>query len=249
MLGNIYAQLELRFNLLRASTPKYTSYSYKELASTAGDRSAAALAIAKGATKAKVKFTADVDKITRSSGLSRGAIVAKLNDWNDSGLIDLETAGVMNVYRVLQKLPSTPAEKQTIIDALYDQLVLREQQELDRMKEVTDLITNKACLSRSLAEHFGDTLPDKTQECGHCIWCESKTAVPMVMPPQREWDSAAFSKVLDACPDRDDPRYLARIAFGISSPRATAAKMSRHAVFGSMEDHDFMVIIFATPTN
>lgn len=29
VLKNIYAQLELRFNLLREITPKYTSYQYR----------------------------------------------------------------------------------------------------------------------------------------------------------------------------------------------------------------------------
>jgi hypothetical protein len=49
--------------------------------------------------------------------------------------------------------------------------------------------------------------------------------------------------VLDAVPDRDDARYLARIAFGISSPRVTRAKLGKDPVFGSMEEYDFGVRI------
>jgi hypothetical protein len=63
----------------------------------------------------------------------------------------------------------------------------------------------------------------------------------MVEAPKRPWDSAAFFKVLEACPDRDDPRYIARVAFGIGSPRVTAAKLTKSPVFGSMEDHQFTV--------
>lgn len=63
--------------------------------------------------------------------------------------------------------------------------------------------------------------------------------------PPKAWDSKAFAKVLQACPDRDDPRYIARVAFGIGSPRVTAAKLSKHQVFGSMEEHDFMQILRA----
>ena len=46
-----------------------------------------------------------------------------------------------------------------------------------------------------------------------------------------------FGKV----PDRNDPGLLARIAFGISSPRVTVLKLSKDLVFGSMDDHEFMV--------
>lgn len=76
-------------------------------------------------------------------------------------------------------------------------------------------------------------------------WCQHHRAVPKITRPPKPWDAAAFMKVLQACPDRDDPRYLARIAFGIGSPRVTTAKLSKSPVFGSMEDHDFMQILRA----
>ena len=42
-------------------------------------------------------------------------------------------------------------------------------------------------------------------------------------------------------PVRDDARLLARVAFGITSPRVTAMKLSKNPVFGSMATSDFMV--------
>ena len=123
----------------------------------------------------------------------------------------------------------------------YKDLEVREQQDLARMKSTIDFITGDACFARTLAAHFGDSLPDRRQKCGHCTWCEKKRPVERVTPPKRVWDSKAFFKVLEACGARDDPRYLARIVFGIGSPRVTAEKMNKSPVFGSMEDHDFMV--------
>lgn len=128
-----------------------------------------------------------------------------------------------------------------LVSCRYKDLEVREKQALARMRSVNELITGRACLARTLAEHFGDSLPDKKQECGHCTWCETKSPVQLVSPPKRSWDSAAFSKILQACSARDDPRFLARVAFGIQSPRVTKEKLNKDKVFGSMEDHDFMV--------
>lgn len=41
--------------------------------------------------------------------------------------------------------------------------------------------------------------------------------------------------MLDICGVRDDARFLARLAFGISSPRITALGLSKHDVFKSCE--------------
>lgn len=193
------------------------------------------------ATCAKIVYTIDVDAAARGSGLSRGNIVRKLNDWHESSIIDLQSSGVVNIYRVDKNWPPSVEEQQRVIDALYKDLEVRELQALERMQEVMDLVTGESCFARELARHFGDKLPDGAGECGHCTWCEKRKAVEKIQPPTREWDSAAFLKILNAVPERDDPRYLARIAFGITSPRVTQARLSSSKMFGSMEDHDFAV--------
>lgn len=193
------------------------------------------------ATCAKIIYTIDVDAAARGSGLSRGNIVRKLNEWHESSIIDLQSSGVVNIYRVNKDWPPSLEEQQRVIDALYKDLEVRELQALQRMQNVMDLVTGESCFARELARHFGDTLPDAADECGHCTWCVNHTAVENIQSPKREWDSAAFAKILEAVPERDDPRYLARIAFGITSPRVTQARLSSSKIFGSMEDHDFVV--------
>ena len=59
-------------------------------------------------------------------------------------------------------------------------------------------------------------------------------------------DAARIQEILDACPERDDPRLLARMAFGITSPRLTAGKWSTsHPLFGSMVYADFNALVAA----
>lgn len=118
VLNNIFAQLELRFELLRATTPKYTSYSYIGLKNFAWDQSPAAAAMRAQSKKAAKLTHIDVDAAARASGVFRGDIVSKLNELNDTRFIELRTGGVVNVYRIMKPLPSKPAEKAKIADSL-----------------------------------------------------------------------------------------------------------------------------------
>ena len=244
-LKNIYAQLEMRFDLIRAITPQYSKYSYvangNYPSTLASDQSAAAKAIKAFAQQAKTLHHIDLNAATRSTGTPRTDMVRTLNQWNDDSIIELKVAGVLNVYRVTQKLPSTPAELEHLVKELYSHMEAREQEALNRTEQVLGLITGKSCFSKALAAHFGDELPAGKTECGHCTWCLTHTPVPLQTLPSVDFDTAAFKRILKRVPARDDARLLARIAFGITSPRVVAMKLKDDPVFGSMNEHDFMV--------
>jgi hypothetical protein len=168
--------------------------------------------------------------------------VSKLQDWAGRGAIDLKTSGVINVYRVLKQLPMITSEVEKLVKELYQELQVREAQELARIQDVLKLVTDRQCFATSLSKHFGDELPNGKTECGHCTWCETREAVELIKPPPIEWDHARFKAVLDAVSVRDDARFLARVAFGIVSPRVSQMKLNYgNPIFGSMADHDFEV--------
>lgn len=244
-LKNVYAQLELTHNLIRATTPVYTKYSYR-LGSTydsvlRSDKSMAAAAIKNHGKKASTLYHIDVDQAATVGRLPRTEIIRKLNDWNDSQVIELKPGGVLNVYKITQPLPRTGPAIEKLVDMIYAVLEKREQEALDRTDQMLKLITDKACFSRALAQHFGDDLPGGKQECGHCTWCMTYEAIVQQAPPPVKFNFPAFKAVLLRIPDRDDARLLARIAFGITSPRVTVMKLSKDPIFGSMADHSFMV--------
>lgn len=49
--------------------------------------------------------------------------------------------------------------------------------------------------------------------------------------------------VLANCGVRDDPRMLARLAFGVTSPRITALGLSKHDIFGCCDTADFNLLL------
>lgn len=99
-------------------------------------------------------------------------------------------------------------------------------------------------LSHNLASYFGDqdAVPN-SGKCGHCTYCLTKTATSFTRLTIQQLDHARIQRVLEACKDRDDPRLLTRLAFGITSPRLTTAKLTRNPVFGSMVDCDWVAML------
>lgn len=244
-LSILLATLELRFGLMRAITPEYSKYQFEALdqynTTATQDSSAEGKAIIKYANKALTRHHLDMKALTDETGLFRNSVIRKLNEWSDRGVIILKVSGVENRYRVLKPLPTKDAEIEEICDKLYVDMEMRETDALARTKQVADLMTGSRCFAVGLAEHFGMGLPGGTKACGHCTFCLTKK--PVVLPPKPpvEVDLEGIKKILAVCDVRDDPRFLARIAFGIRSPRVAQLKLGYTGVFGSLEDHEFQV--------
>lgn len=244
-LDLLNAQLELRFELIRAITPKYSSYKFLKAASFESmtkDASRATKAL-KAASKTATKWTmVDVDRAA-GGDVTRQDAVRKLQEWNDSGAIELQPSGVVHRFRVMKHFPRGEAAKASVYDNIYKRIEEKEKEDMERIEDVITLITSNACLSRKLARHFGDEQSVPEEGCGHCQFCLTKTPVPFARVGTRKGliDHAKVKAILAACKVRDDPRFLARIGFGISSPRVTTEKLGKHEVFGSLSDCDFEV--------
>lgn len=244
-LNNIYAQLEMHHKLIRATTAKYTKHIFKpkpgyHLALSTDD-SPEAQAIRFYSKRAKVWYSIDTSLAALQLGIPAMDILRKLSSWHDNDIIRLKAGGLLNVYKVMKQLPSTSAELDDLAQDIFSSMESREKEALTRAEQVLRLVTSSACFSKSLAQHFGDDLPDGRTECGHCTWCLTKRA-PALLPTHRDaFCFHSFSQVLASIPDRDDPRFLTRVAFGINSPRVTRMKLSQHLVFGSMSGHPFSV--------
>jgi hypothetical protein len=245
-LTNIYAQLEMRHGLIRATTPKYTKHTFKPgpnyYSIISADKSLPAKAIKVHSKPAKIWHHIDVGMASARSGVPRPDILRKLNDWNANGNIEVKFGGVMNTYKVIKQLPRTPAEIETLVQDVFSSMEAREKEAMARTDQMLRLVKTPACFARTLANHFGDDLPDGKYECGHCTWC--LTHAPVIQFPKMpiEFNTDKFRAILSIVKDRDDPRFLARIAFGITSPRVSAMSAARR-VLGSMADHEFLVFI------
>ncbi|KAK3683307.1 P-loop containing nucleoside triphosphate hydrolase protein [Podospora appendiculata] len=246
-LGIIYATLELHFGLIRAITPEYSAYKFEAtktyFPTLKNDSSPEGKAVFSSATKKIKWFTIDVNDAARSAGggLKRNDIVRKLNQLNERGHIKLQTSGIEHRYLILKELPQTKDEISSVVDKLYADLQNREKDALARSSEVMALITGRKCFARALAEHFGMGLPGGKESCGHCTFCMTRTPLKTPVRPRYAATAATIQEVLKATDLRDDPRFLARVAFGIRSPRVTKLKLEKSPAFRSLAHYDFEV--------
>lgn len=101
-------------------------------------------------------------------------------------------------------------------------------------------------LAQSLANYFGDTDAVPGGLCGECTYCKTAEAVKFNVQVTNTPEPNKIQAILRACPERDDPRLLARMAFGITSPRLTNGRWSTsNPYFGSMVDVDFGILVAA----
>ena len=248
-LDLLNAQLELRFDLIRAITPKYSQYKFAKsplFDIRTSDGSTVTKALKRHSKSAKKWTNVDVGSAALTGGFPRADAVRRLQEWHDSGAIELQPSGVVNRFRILKDFPQGEAAKQDIINAIYAQIEARERSDMDRVQGVIDLITSGSCMTRKLASHFGDEKSIPQGGCGHCTFCFTQTPIQFVKDKKQQQhrgriDEEKINAILSATKIRDDPRFLARVAFGILSPRVTAERLKTHSVFGSMDDSNFEV--------
>lgn len=244
-LSIIYAALELRFNLIRAVTPEYSAYKFeatpKYLPRLKSRNTDEARAILRHAVKARKFFSINPTAVAQSEGLNRTDLIRLLNELNDTDAIRLTATGVEHKYRILTRPPQKNSELRELADKVYADLQSREKQALGRIKQVVDIMTASKCLARSITEHFGASLPDSKQSCGHCTFCINKKPSTLAPAVHKQVDKSQVQRVLSTTDVRDDPRFLARVAFGMKSPRVTKLKLDKTPVFMSMIGQDFDV--------
>jgi hypothetical protein len=254
-LSVIYATLELHHNLIRAITPEYSQYSFeitgayymfmKNMASS--DRPEAKAILDNSEKKAKYTYV-DVNAIVRRTGYLRANIIQILDHLDRDNIIKLTTKGVVPKFRLLKKPPSTAAELDELARTMYAGLEQKERDALARSREVVGLITGPSCFALALSRHFGMELPGGKDKCGHCSFCVSGGQRVVCPPPVKmALDQEGIREVLAECPVRDDPRFLARVAFGIMSPRVRELKMHLTPAWESMQNQDFDVSGLGAP--
>ncbi|KAJ7244723.1 ATP-dependent DNA helicase [Mycena haematopus] len=248
VLNLCFAQLELDYGFIRAVTPFYSVYEIIPLnsagrASLLNDKSKDATTIRNFWRDKGNKFEINVVDAATRTGTDRSDLAKKINGWEFAGLFPFPFPR----YAVLNEtLPHTPDGIIKIVDELYARMQQREDDGVKKLKQVLELVTEDECIPRNLSKYFGseDTIPD--DGCGLCTFCTTGQGVTFSPKPIVNVDKKQLAAILSACHERDDPRLLARMAFGITSPRLTALKCSSsHPLFGSMVNTDFNALVNA----
>jgi ATP-dependent DNA helicase RecQ len=107
-------------------------------------------------------------------------------------------------------------------------------------------VTHNGCQTNALVQYFGES---RNEPCGHCTWCNShepqKLPAGDPLPPlPAGLDIETFRSLRRSHPEAlGEPRQAARFLCGLTSPALTKSKLTRHQLFGALEDRRFADVV------
>lgn len=244
VLGLCYAHLELDHGYIRAITPFYSFYEITPLNSSRifSDNSQIGKVIRtywrrKSATG---KHEIDIVDAASRAGVDRADMARHISNWELDGSAEVKASQVRARYTLLKPFEKTAASIRALADEMHTRMLKQEEDSVKKLRQVIAFAIDDDCLAHNLAKHFGNEDAVPNDMCGSCTFCTTGQSVEFTLKSPTVVHPKQIQAVLDACPIRDDPRLLARMAFGVTSPRLTANKWSTsHTLFGSMVNVDF----------
>jgi ATP-dependent DNA helicase RecQ len=244
VLRTLLTYLEL-MGVVRQGTPFYAGYEIRPLlpipeiaAKFEGEPARFVADLFAHAKAGRTWYALNPDDAAAALGQERRRVVRALEYLAEHGWAQLKTADVRQRYTRLR-----PSEDGAALAAeLLSRCLRREAHEIARLQQVLDLVTHDGCQTNALVGYFGQA---REAPCGHCTYC--LTGHPQELPARQEplplpagLDVAAFRALRGAHPDAlGEPRQSARFLCGLTSPALTRAKLSRHPLFGSLEERRF----------
>lgn len=173
-------------------------------------------------------------------GCDRDRIIKALTYLEEKAEITLQVSGVRQGYRVLR----VPADVGAIAAEMSRRFEEREAKDIARLGNVTRLVASDGCLVRMLLAYFGQEMK---RPCGHCSSCDGRPPVRLhrtSVPAALAWDEIEVLR--NKHPKAlAEPRQLTRFLCGLTSPALSAAKLTRHPLFGAAERTGFGDVLAA----
>ncbi len=245
VLRTLLTYLELA-GYLEGGTPFYADYKFKPLQSSAeilsrfkGEHRNFLATLFRHAVKGRIWFSIDPTETAVAMQTTRDRIVQALEWLGEQQLLEVKVAGIRHRFQRMRQPDTTEA----LASELYQRLIKREDAEIHRLQQILDLVTLDDCQSNALAQHFGE---QREAPCGHCSWCRRGRSE---LPPRRaQTISDTFWQELSAVRQEQtkilmQPRLLSRFLCGITSPRLSRSKLTRHPLFGSLENVSFRTVL------
>ena len=247
VIRTLLTYLELE-GLLEAGTPTYSSYKFQPLATSAeilshyrGERKQFLANLFRQANKARKWFTIELQSAAKNIGAPRGRLVSALDYLAEQQQIELKVGGVRHRYRWLER----PGDLEQLASDLYAKTLDHERREIERLGLVLELAGRDGCQTAYLCEYFGETLEG---DCGHCGWCLSDGEVAELLPrPETGIDDEVWARAEEARAEHpevlSEPRAFTRFLTGLTSPRASRARLGGHPLFGCLAHVPFADVL------
>ncbi|NIC05969.1 RecQ family ATP-dependent DNA helicase [Billgrantia bachuensis] len=252
-LKTLLVQLELR-GIIAPRYSYFAEYRFRLhdepealVARFEGERSAFVQAILDASQRARTWFNLDFEALQRLGGerglnVERARVITALDYFVAQGWMVLESKQMTEVYDVLRD----DLDPAALTEELHAYFRDKEHAEVERLHAMLALFESEACLSRRLAEWFGDQRAP--EQCGHCSACRGQVArLPDPAPLEpltAETIERLAGELVQQLASSDEahpvtPDLLARFLCGLSGPLLTRLKARRLAGFGALEAYRY----------
>jgi ATP-dependent DNA helicase RecQ len=251
VVRTILTYLEL-LGVLRQGTPFYATYEARPLepmnallGRVSGEPRQFLERVFQAAKKGRLWYRIETHTVAAHLNADRDRIVRALHYLEEHGAIELRASDVRLRFSRL----GASGEADELVAKLAERFEQREAQEIRRIQQVLDLVDEPGCQTAMLTAYFGEVL---SAPCGHCTSCRTPTGarripVPAAIaapPLEQQLNPRELVELRAAHPAAlGEPRQQARFLCGLTSPALTTARLSRHPLFGALEQHPFATVL------
>ena len=240
----VYLAME---EIIRPKLTYFEEYSFqyeKEpaeiISSFEGERKQFVTAVMNHCHTQKIWTTVDIPAILNSYATDRQRIIAALEYFDEKGWIELQSKQAIEVYDILTQA----FDINIMADKMYAKFKKKEGSEIQRIHNMVRFFESDACISRHLAEYFGEYL--EKESCGHCSFCKSGKAVLLNTSALKPLSYYEFSEVagefIRAVGEQFSEVNLTKFLCGVYSPVFSKLKIKKLQHFGIFERYPFIKV-------
>ena len=187
----------------------------------------------------KIWAEVDLNKIQQNYATDRQRIIVALEYFDEKGWIELRASQTVEIYDILN--PSFSLDELT--EKLFSLFHKKEQNEIQRIHSMIKFFESCSCLSKNLAQYFGQ---DLQQNCGHCSWCKDgqnilDQTVQKTPLTQINWDEIT-TEFINATGEKVTALNLTKFLCGINTPFFTQIKAKKLHHFGHLQNYSFLEV-------
>lgn len=182
----------------------------------------------------------DMRGILESYDANRQRIIMALEYFDEKGWIALQSRQAIEVYEIMTQ----DFNIGELIERMYHLFKTKELHEIQRIHNMVNFFESNSCLSKRLAEYFGEHL--EKDHCGHCSFCKSGSVAlqhTTELQPLSNFDFENLTTVfINTMGEHFSTANLAKFLCGISSPIFTKLKIKKLHHFGILGRYPFLAV-------
>jgi ATP-dependent DNA helicase RecQ len=188
----------------------------------------------------KIWTTVDIQAILNSYETDRQRILAALEYFEEKGWIDLQSRQAVDVYDISNQTFNID----DMVEKMFALFKKKESLEIQRIHNMVDFLESDACISKQLAEYFGEYLAK--ERCGHCSFCKSGKVILQnsteLKPLSRLKFKTITAEFSQAVGERFSDINLTKFLCGIYTPVFSKLKIKQLPYFGILESYPFLEV-------